>query len=118
MNIKHKLMIEKLRKGDKIENYKEGGNSMTPLIKHREPVTVEPVDTSKLEKGDIVFVKVKGNIYTHKVTALGEDKVQIGNNHGKINGWTKLDNVFGIVTKVKDKEVGGAKKKVLEIEEK
>lgn len=98
--------------GTKIE-HKEGGNSMTPLIKSRQPVTLEPVDPSKLEKGDIVLVKVRGNVYTHLVLALREGEVQIGNNHGGVNGWTKLSNVFGIVTEVEGKPVGGVRTKVL-----
>ena len=39
--------------------------------------------------GDIVFCKVKGRYYTHLVRAKGDRGVLIGNNHGKINGWTK-----------------------------
>jgi hypothetical protein len=30
-------LIERLKRGEKIENYREPGNSMTPIIKHREP---------------------------------------------------------------------------------
>jgi hypothetical protein len=107
-----KEVIKKLLAGESVKGYKEGGNSMRPLIKHRQPVDLEPVDTSLLQKGDIVLVKVKGNIYTHKVTALRKGQVQIGNNHGKINGWTNLDNVYGIVVAVDGTERGGARKKV------
>ena len=46
--------------------------------------------------------KVHGNHYTHLVKAKDEKRgVQIGNNHGHINGWTK--NVYGKVTKILDK---------------
>lgn len=41
----------------------------------------------------IVFCKVKGRYYTHLVKAKGDRGVLIGNNHGRINGWTK--SVFG-----------------------
>lgn len=41
-----------------------------------------------------------GRIYTHKVSALRKGQVQISNNRGHVNGWTKLDNVYGIVTEV------------------
>lgn len=107
-----KDLIAKLAAGESIANYKESGNSMTPLIKHRQPVTLEPVISTKLEKGDIVFVKVNGRYYTHKITALKKGQVQIGNNHGHINGWTKLENVYGIVTSIDGREIGGAKNKV------
>jgi hypothetical protein len=112
-----KEIINKLLSGEPIKGYKEGGNSMTPLIKHRQPVDLDPVDTSKLTKGDMVLVKVKGRIYTHKVTALRKNQVQIGNNHGGINGWTNLDNVYGIVTAVDGREITSAFKKVKKVEE-
>ena len=107
-----KEIIEALLSGESIKGYKEGGNSMTPLIKSRQPVNIDPVDTSKLSKGDIVLVKVNGNIYTHKVTALSKGQVQIGNNHGGINGWTDLSNVYGIVTEVDGRVISRAQDKV------
>ena len=83
-----KEVIEKLLNGESIEGYKEGGNSMTPIIKSRQPVDIKPVDTSKVEKGDVVLVKVRGRIYTHKIVGLRKGQAQIGNNHGGVNGWT------------------------------
>jgi hypothetical protein len=112
MNERHRTVIARLQAGETIEDYREGGNSMVPLIRHRQPVTLMPVDTDKLERGDMVFVKVRGRVYTHKVTALRKGQVQIGNNHGGINGWTKRSNVFGIVTAVDGVAVGGAVDKV------
>lgn len=107
-----KEVIKKLLSGQSISGYKESGNSMRPIIKHRQPVDLSPVDATKLEKGDVVLVKVKGNIYTHKVVGLREGQVQIGNNHGRINGWTSLDNVYGIVTAVDGVVRSGALSKV------
>ena len=63
----------------------EKGNSMTPLIKSGQKHVLSPVTLDKVEVGDIVFCKVKGRYYTHLVKAKGDR----GNNHGKINGWTK-----------------------------
>lgn len=68
---------------------------MTPLIKSGQEHVLSPINLSDVEVGDIVFCKVKGRYYTHLVKAKG---VLIGNNHGKINGWTK--SVFGKVTKI------------------
>jgi hypothetical protein len=102
----------KLAKGESILDYREGGNSMTPRIKSRQPVTLAPVDTSKLESGDMVLAKVRGRWYTHLVVGLRGDEVQIGNNHGHVNGWTKRSNVYGVVTVVDGVAVGGAEKKV------
>lgn len=112
MNEHVRSVIEKLQAGESVIN-KEPGNSMLPIIESRQPVLIEPVDHSKLEKGDVVYVKVKGRVYTHRILALrGDGEVCIGNNRGGVNGWTKLDNVFGIVTEVEGREIGGAKAKV------
>lgn len=111
MNPKVAAIIQKLNAGESVIN-KEGGNSMIPLIYSKQPVKIEPVDHSKLERGDIVYVKVAGRIYTHKIIAVKEGEVQIGNNHGGVNGWTKLSNVYGIITEVEGRIIGGAKEKV------
>lgn len=111
MNAKTQAVVARLRAGQKVEN-REGGNSMTPLIRSRQPVTLEPVDASKLEKGDVVYVKVRGNVYTHLVYATRPGEVLIGNNHNHMNGWTKLDNVYGIVTEIDGVPVGRARSKV------
>lgn len=71
---------------------KPHGNSMMPRIKSGQAVVVAPID-GPLKKGDVVLCKVKGNTYLHLVKQVGEDAVLIGNNKGRINGWTK--QVFG-----------------------
>jgi hypothetical protein len=114
MRERHRAVIARLQNGETVSEYREGGNSMVPIIKHRQPVTIKPVDTSKLEKGDVVLVRVRGNIYTHKVVGLRKGQAQIGNNRGGVNGWTSLDNVFGIVVEVDGRVLGGAEKKVQE----
>jgi len=87
--------VEKLLNGETIVS-KEPGNSMTPIIKSREPVMLEPVTWEECKIGDIVYCKVKGNFYTHLVKGKNDKRgVLIGNNHGRINGWTK--NVYGRV---------------------
>jgi ribosomal protein L16/L10AE len=111
MNAKVASIVTRLNAGEKVEN-REGGNSMVPLIYSRQPVTIEAVDASKLERGDIVYVKVHGNVYTHKVVGVRPGEVQIGNNKGGVNGWTKLDNVYGIVTEIEGRPVGGSREKV------
>lgn len=90
--------VEKLQKGETIIS-KEPGNSMTPLIKSKQPVKIEPATWQDANKGDIVYCKVKGKFYTHLVKAKNEKRgCLIGNNHGHINGWTK--NVYGKVVKI------------------
>jgi hypothetical protein len=74
------------------------GSSMVPLIRSRQQVTVVPVDPAKLEVGDIVLARVAGTVYLHLVSAVDQarKRVQISNNHGRVNGWTSHDRVFGI----------------------
>jgi len=95
---------EEIRKrilaGERVIN-KEGGNSMTPILKSRQPVELRAVDRP-LKRGDIVYAKVKGRFYTHKITAIAEDgRVQIGNNHGHINGWTR--DIIALATPLEEK---------------
>ncbi len=88
--------IELLEKGETIK-FRPRGNSMTPLIQSGELCTIYP--TLKIKTGDIVLCKVNGNHYLHKVLSVNTNRILIGNNHGKINGWTQLDKVYGKVIK-------------------
>jgi len=112
MNQRIAAVIARLKAGERIPGHREGGNSMTPIIESKQPVDIDPVDIAKVERGDIVLAKVRGNVYTHLVTATTADRVQIGNNHGHINGWTPRTNVFGIITAIDGRPVGGATAKV------
>ena len=93
---------EEMKKG-KVGKLIGIGNSMTPILKSRQPVICSPItDETILKKGDIVFCKVRGNHYLHKIHAVKgkNEEFLIGNNHGHINGWAKRSNIFGIVTKI------------------
>lgn len=76
---------------------------MLPLIKSNQPVTLEPVtkDTT-LSIDDIVFCKVKGNYYTHLISAIRGDRYRISNNRGHVNGWVARNKIFGKVVKIWD----------------
>lgn len=90
---------EKLLKEGKAIISKEPGNSMTPLIKSRQPVRLAPATVESVDVGDMVYCKVRGNYYTHLVKGKDDKRgCLIGNNHGRINGWTK--QVFGKVVEV------------------
>lgn len=90
--------VEKLLAGEEIVS-KEPGNSMLPLIKSRQPVRIVPTTWESVDVGDVVYCKVSGRHFTHKVFAKDPNKgCQIGNNKGWINGWTK--NVYGKVVEV------------------
>jgi hypothetical protein len=56
--------VEKLLSGETIIS-KEPGNSMLPLIKSKQPVKIKPCTWEDVNPGDIVYCKVKGNLYTH-----------------------------------------------------
>ena len=95
----------KLIKGEEVKRYKEGGNSMLPLMKSNQPVDLDPVtNETELEEGNIVFCKVHGNYYTHlilKIKGSGDStRYQIGNNKGNVNGWIPKSKIFGIVVKI------------------
>ncbi|WP_086347509.1 phage repressor protein [Candidatus Enterococcus clewellii] len=94
-----------LQQGRFVEKYKEAGNSMLPLLKSNQPVSLEPItEISELAVKDIVFCKVKGNYYTHLISAIrtrnNQVEYQISNNHGFVNGWVKRKNILGKVVKI------------------
>lgn len=85
--------------------FRPKGNSMVPLIRSGELVTVEKFDNTykawkNLKRGDIVLCKVNGKQYLHLVLSVDADmdRAQIGNNKGHVNGWTY--NIYGKVIKV------------------
>lgn len=90
--------IQKLLNGETIVS-KEAGNSMLPILKSKQPVILQPISWEECTPGDIVFCKVRGNCYTHLVKGKNAKRgLLIGNNHGRINGWTK--NVYGKVIEI------------------
>lgn len=90
--------LERLQNGETFIT-SEKGNSMVPLIKSGQEHKITPVKWEDCTTGDIVYCKVKGNLYTHLVKAKNNDKgLLIGNNKGNINGWTK--QVYGRVIEI------------------
>ena len=89
----------RLRAGEAVE-CRPTVHSMRPIIKSRQLVTIVPVESSALRKGDVVLAKVGGRYLLHKVGALRGDRVQISNDRGHVNGWTGGDQVYGIVAAV------------------
>lgn len=79
------------------------GNSMTPIIKSGQKVSLVPMERNLdgvvfehiLQPGDIVLARVKGRVYLHKVSAIDGDRYQISNNKGHVNGWTR--KIYGVV---------------------
>jgi hypothetical protein len=73
---------------------------MSGKIESGQLVTVVPLGDRRPAIGDIVLCKVNGAQYLHLVKAVSGERFQIGNNRGRINGWTSRRNIFGIVTSV------------------
>lgn len=104
MHPKTKILLEKLEKGEYVINC-EGGNSMAPKIKHREPVVLAPVkDPFLLLKGDIVYFKSKGSFKTHIISTVKKEKDKIRflitNIKGKKGVWVAGENIFGKVVAI------------------
>lgn len=79
--------IERLSNGE-IVTIRPRGNSMHPLIKSGQEVTLSP-DVSDIKVEDVVLCKVNGKQYLHLVKAVDTNgRYLIGNNKGNINGWT------------------------------
>ena len=97
----NKISADHLLNGETIVIY-GFGNSMTPILKNGQPVLVEPVNyQTKLRKNDIVFCRVCGYYYLHKILAIRNNTTfQIGNNHGHINGWISRNQIYGKVIKI------------------
>lgn len=78
------------------------GQSMTPILKSGQPVKVTPItEDIELNKNDIVFCKVGGHFYLHKISAIKNGNTyQISNNHGHINGCVSKSQIFGKVVEI------------------
>lgn len=77
------------------------GQSMTPILKSGQSVKVTPItEETELKRNDIIFCKVNGHYYLHKILAIKNERYQIGNNHGHVNGWIGRNNIFGKVVQI------------------
>ena len=77
------------------------GQSMTPILKSGQPVIVAPLtDSTELKKNDIVFCKVNGHYYLHKISAVKGKTYQISNNHGHVNGTVSRNSIYGKVVEI------------------
>ena len=84
---------------------KPHGGSMRGKINSGDKVILTPADPEDIRVGDIVLVKVKGNVFLHLVKAIQGIRLLIGNNVGKINGWTSPSSVYGIAIEIAGKPV-------------
>ena len=94
-----KFAIEKLQRGETAK-VRPRGHSMRGKVNDGDLVTLEPCDPARLKPGDIVLVKVKGNVYLHLIKAVNDGRFLIGNNRGGINGWVGANGIYGIATEI------------------
>jgi len=93
------LAVDSLRAGRTVQ-VRPRGHSMRPRIHDGDLVTIAPCDPESVAVDDVVLVRLHGNWLLHRVTAVDGPRVQIGNNHGKINGWAGRASILGRVTDV------------------
>ena len=91
--------IEKLLQGESVQ-FRPRGNSMSGKIESGQLVTIVPLADRVPRVGDIVLCKVNGAQYLHLVKAISGERFQIGNNRGRINGWTSRKNIFGVCSDI------------------
>ena len=91
--------IVRLRRGETVQ-FRPRGNSMRGKIEPGQLCTVEPVDPAAVGVGDIVLCKVNGRQYLHLVKAVQGERLQIGNNRGRINGWIPRNGIYGKCTRI------------------
>jgi hypothetical protein len=94
---KHERQIH-LEAGETVKRSAKG-RSMEPRIMNGQEYLQEPVKLEDVKVNDIVFCKVRGKYMNHLVTAIDKQRgLQISNNHGHVNGWTK--QVYGRVKEI------------------
>jgi hypothetical protein len=92
--------IRKLQSGQTAV-FRPRGNSMSGKISSGQQVTVVPASSYLVQVGDIVLCTVAGRHYLHLVKAVDiHGSYLIGNNQGKINGWTSENKIYGICVDV------------------
>lgn len=89
------------------------GGSMEPVIPNGSRLTIEPVDVDRIAAGDIVLARVGHSTMVHFVKTIGRGRVrvEISGTSGTSNGWTTLDRVYGICTRIGETAVPGARAK-------
>ena len=78
------------------------GGSMRGRIESGQPVTLSPVRGEDVAADDVVLVAWRGNFLLHLVKQATPDRLLIGNNLGKTNGWVERCAVLGRVSEVHD----------------
>jgi hypothetical protein len=78
------------------------GGSMRGRIESGQLVTLTPVHPSDVRTDEVVLVEWRGNFLLHLVKEIQGERLLIGNNLGKVNGWVLASAVIGKVVSVVD----------------
>jgi hypothetical protein len=97
-----KYAIEALQRGES-PKIRPRGHSMTGRVNDGDLVTLASCDPEKLNVGDVVLVRVKGNVFLHLIKAKNQGRFLIGNNRGKINGWVGANSIYGKAIEIEPK---------------
>lgn len=97
--------IEELRAGREV-TVRPRGHSMEPKVPDGATVLLVPAKPEEIQRGDIVLVRVAGNVYLHLVRAVQGRRFLIGNNKGSTNGWAGPAAVYGLAVKVDGQATG------------
>ncbi|HML20766.1 MAG TPA: S24 family peptidase [Aggregatilinea sp.] len=91
--------IEALQRGETV-TIRPHGDSMRGRVNDEDRVTLKPAHLEQLAVGDVILVRVRGNIYLHLIKARNGNRFLIGNNRGRINGWVGPNAVYGVATDI------------------
>lgn len=91
--------LSRLKAGRAVEIRPIGG-SMRGRIESGQAVILSPVNPADVQVNDVVLVAWKGNYLLHLVKGATPEKLLIGNNLGKINGWVDRNAVVGRVSRI------------------
>ena len=75
---------------------------MRGRIESGQLITLAPLDDTPLAAGEVVLIAWKGSHILHLVLEVADQKLLIGNNLGKVNGWAEASAVIGRVIAVED----------------
>ena len=73
---------------------------MSGKVENGQLVTLEPAGEKRFTSETLSSAKCNGVHYLHLVKAISRERYQIGNNRGRVNGWTPRKNIFGIVIQI------------------
>ena len=73
---------------------------MRGRIEDGQLVTLGPVDPAAVKAGDVVLVRWKGGVLLHLVKEATRERLLIGNNLGRVNGWVRRQDVVGRLVRV------------------